>query len=176
MTPPAERLRRLERDPHTEARTDRRDDTAADRRLDRLARILDSAVRIPGTELRVGLDPLIGLIPGLGDAVGALLSSYIVTEAARLGAPRVLLYRMAGNVALEALVGAVPVLGDAFDVVWKANERNVRLLQRWRAHPRQAQRTSRAGVVAVVGVLLASVALAVLGGALLVAALVAAIA
>src|SRR5688572_10740846 len=86
--------------------------------LDRLAWWLDSAIAVPGTRVRVGLDALIGLIPGIGDVTGMLMSSYIIAVAARRGAPPSTLARMAINVALEAFVGAVPILGDVFDALW----------------------------------------------------------
>lgn len=97
-------------------------------RLRRLAWLLDSSIRIPGTRWTVGIDALIGLVPGLGDAVGVLLSSYIVYQAARLGATRGVLARMVLNIAIEGLVGAIPILGDLFDAGFKANQRNIRLL------------------------------------------------
>ena len=97
------------------------------RALGRLAWLLDEAFRIPGTNQKVGIDPLIGLVPGVGDAIGALLSTYIIVEAARRGAPVWTVVRMLGNVAVETLVGAIPILGDLFDVVWKANMRNLAL-------------------------------------------------
>ena len=93
-----------------------------------LSYLLDNAIRIPGTRFRIGYDALIGLLPGVGDAAGLVLSAYIVWEAARLGAPVPTLLRMGGNVALETLVGAVPLLGDVFDAAWKANARNMHLL------------------------------------------------
>lgn len=98
-------------------------------RLRRLSRVLDAQWSIPGTRYRVGLDGLMGLIPGVGDAAGALLSTYILYEAMRLGAPRWVLLRMAANIGLETVVGALPVVGDLFDVAWKANTKNVALLQ-----------------------------------------------
>ncbi len=98
------------------------------RRTERLATLLDSAVGIPGTRWRVGLDALIGLIPGAGDIVGLLLGAWFLMEGARAGAPSPVLARMAGNIALDALVGVVPVLGDIFDIAFKANRRNARLL------------------------------------------------
>jgi hypothetical protein len=113
-------------------------------RLARLAWLLDSSIPIPGTRFSIGLDALIGLVPVLGDALGVFLSSYIVREAAALGAPRSILARMAFNVALEGLVGMIPLAGDVFDAAWKANQRNVRLLNAWLDHPRAAQRSSRA--------------------------------
>lgn len=111
--------------------------------LDRLAWYLDSAIKIPGFNARIGLDGLIGLIPGAGDTIGALLSSVVLSEAARLGAPKTVLLKMAFNIALDAVVGAVPVLGDLFDFVWKANQRNVHLLNDYLDNPRKTVVTSR---------------------------------
>lgn len=98
-------------------------------RLRSFARALDTAARIPGTDIRFGLDALLGLIPGAGDVAGGLASGYILVEGARLGASRATLLRMLGNILLEVFVGAVPVVGDLFDVAWKANRRNVELLE-----------------------------------------------
>ncbi len=111
--------------------------------LERLAWWLDSSIVVPGTRFRVGLDALIGLIPGVGDLIGAAPSAYIVAAAARRGLPRSVLLRMALNVGLEALVGVVPVLGDLFDAAWKANQRNVALLRQYAAVPRRAHAQSR---------------------------------
>jgi hypothetical protein len=113
--------------PRTTATAASRRDRLA--RLEFLARMLDTAFRIPGTGIRFGVDGVIGLAPGIGDAITTLLACWIVYEAHRLGAPRHLLAKMAGNVAIDGLVGAVPVLGDVFDVLWRANRRNVRLLR-----------------------------------------------
>jgi hypothetical protein len=119
-------------------------------RLRFLAWLLDSSIRIPGTRFTVGLDALIGLVPFLGDLIGVLVSSFIVGEAARLGASRTVLARMAFNVAVEGLVGLVPFAGDVFDAAWKANQRNVRLLEAWVERPRRAERASRLFVASVV--------------------------
>src|SRR6185295_404160 len=100
------------------------------RRLERLARLLDSEFRVPGTRFRFGVDGLIGLAPGVGDAIGLALSAYIVMEAWRLGVPPHFLVRMIANIVVESAVGAVPIAGDLFDFVWKANRRNVDLLLR----------------------------------------------
>jgi hypothetical protein len=100
------------------------------RRLDRFAFLLDAALRIPGTRWRIGLDGLLGFIPGLGDAATSLIALYPVIEAWRLGAPPAVLARMLGNLGLDLAVGAVPLLGDVFDVAFKANRRNVHLLRR----------------------------------------------
>jgi hypothetical protein len=98
-------------------------------RIDALANLLDTAFIVPGTNIRFGIDAMIGLIPGIGDAITTLMSLYIVREARELGAPRHLIARMLINVALDGVVGAVPLLGDAFDVMWRANRRNMALLQ-----------------------------------------------
>lgn len=100
----------------------------AEHPIRRLAWWLDDAVRIPGTQQRVGFDALIGLIPGVGDTLGALLSTYIIVEAARRGASVWMVARMLGNVGLETVIGAIPLLGDLFDVVFKANQRNLAIL------------------------------------------------
>lgn len=102
-------------------------DTAAVRRMQVVAYLLDDSVRIPGTSVRVGLDPLVGLLPLAGDAVAAVFSGYIVLESARLGVPYATLVRMVANVALDFAVGSVPLIGDLFDAVWKANRRNLEL-------------------------------------------------
>lgn len=98
-------------------------------RVRRLAWILDRSIPIGGGRA-IGLDPIIGLIPGLGDWIAATLSLYVLYEAARLGLPFPVLGRIALNILIEAIVGAVPVLGDLFDFVWQANVRNVRLVER----------------------------------------------
>ena len=98
-------------------------------RLDALATLLDTAFFIPGTNIRFGIDAMIGLVPGIGDAITTLMSLYIVREARALGVPRRVIARMLMNVALDGVVGAVPLLGDAFDVMWRANRRNMALLQ-----------------------------------------------
>ena len=109
-----------------------RPQSRADRiaRLDALANLLDTAFIIPGTNVRFGFDAMIGLVPGIGDAITTLISLYIVHEARELGAPRHLVARMLANVALDGVVGAVPFLGDAFDVMWRANRRNMALLRK----------------------------------------------
>jgi hypothetical protein len=98
-------------------------------RLDFIATLLDSAFLIPGTNVRFGLDGVVGLFPGIGDAITTAVSAWIVYEAKQLGVPKHMLARMIGNVALDGLVGAVPLVGDVFDVMWKANRRNIKLLR-----------------------------------------------
>src|SRR4051812_25630289 len=100
-----------------------------DRTLQSVEFLLDEAFRIPGTGIRFGLDGIIGLVPGLGDVVAGLLSAIIPIAAWLRGVPYVTLARMAANIAISVLVGSIPLLGDAFDIAWKANRRNYRLLQ-----------------------------------------------
>jgi len=120
------------------------------RRVRAVAILLDEAIRVPGTNLRFGIDPLVGLVPGLGDLLGGAASAYIVLEAARAGAPASVLLRMAMNVGIDTIVGGLPVLGDAFDFAWKSNTRNARLLARHLDAPVETRRASRALVVLLV--------------------------
>ena len=99
-------------------------------RLESLARIMDSAIRVPGTNITFGADAMMGVVPVLGNAATTLISAYIIWEARRLGVSRATMARMIGNVGLDALVGAVPVLGNIGDVFFKANRRNMALLRR----------------------------------------------
>jgi hypothetical protein len=108
-----------------------------------LAHLLDDGIRVPVIGVRFGLDPVIGLVPGFGDFAGAVLSSYIVILGARLGAPRPVVLRMIGNVAVDTFGGTVPLVGDLFDVAWKSNIRNVALLDRWIDEPGETHRASR---------------------------------
>ena len=99
------------------------------RKLDELADWLDSRFQIPGTNIRFGLDSILGLVPGIGDGVAALPSIYVVLCAQRLGATPWLLTRMSFNVLLDVTIGAIPIVGDLFDLGFKANRRNVALLR-----------------------------------------------
>ena len=140
-------------------------------RVRAMARVLDSAVRVPGTPIRFGLDAVLGLVPGVGDVVGAAAAGYVVLAAARLGAPPSVLVRMLLNVGVDTLVGTVPLVGDLFDIGWRSNTRNVALLERHLADPHGARAASGRVVAGVLlGILLLTVA-----GLLLVAALVAAL-
>jgi len=105
-------------------------ESAALNRVRRVARLQDEAIRVPGTDFRFGLDPVLSLLPVGGDALAAVISLYPVLEAARLGAPKRTLAAMLGLVTVDAVVGSIPVLGSVFDAVWKANEWNRRLLER----------------------------------------------
>lgn len=100
-------------------------------RIDALAKLLDVAFVLPGTKVRYGIDGLIGLVPIVGDLITTAISLWIVREARALGAPKYLVARMLGNVALDGVVGIVPFVGDAFDVMFRANMRNIRILKRW---------------------------------------------
>ncbi|MGH7807256.1 MAG: DUF4112 domain-containing protein [Thermodesulfobacteriota bacterium] len=101
------------------------------RLIRKLSYYLDNSIGIPGTGYRVGFDAIIGLIPGLGDVVGGILSAYIVYEASRLGVPKKTLLHMTFNVALETVIGAVPIVGDVFDAAWKSNTKNIFLLDKY---------------------------------------------
>jgi hypothetical protein len=146
---------------HVSSPTDNADLT----RVRRLARVLDTAIRIPGTNVRFGLDPIIGLIPGLGDVASAVLSGYVVLTGIKLGAPRSVIARMIANVAMDTVVGSVPIVGDLFDASWKSNQRNVALLERHVGVEPRAKSVSRlafgGSVVVLVLVALGGVALAV---------------
>lgn len=149
-----------------------------DRRMDELRRfawLMDNQFRIPGTNIRFGFDALVGLVPGLGDFAGAAASAVFLVQAARMGAPAPVLGRMALNVALETIIGSVPALGDLFDVAFKANQRNFRLMERLHLDPADADRTSRRSLVVLAavlgGVLLLIGILAVIIGVLIVRAI-----
>lgn len=100
-------------------------------RIEALSKLLDVAFVVPGTKIRYGIDGLIGLVPVVGDILTTAISLWIVREARALGAPKYLVARMLGNVALDGVVGLVPFAGDAFDVMFRANMRNMRILKRW---------------------------------------------
>ena len=120
--------------------------TIPQQRLDRMRRVgwlLDNSIPVPGTRFRLGIDQLIGLVPGIGDLIGGILSLYIIVEAYRFGVPRSLLARMGWNVALDTLVGEVPILGDLFDIGFKANIRNLALLDGYLQRPAEVRRSSR---------------------------------
>ena len=106
------------------------DSGSTTRRVRVLAQLLDNSISIPGTRYKIGLDPIVGLIPGIGDLIGAVLSAYIILEAARAEVPGFVLVRMLVNVGFDTLLGAVPAVGDLFDAAWKSNTRNVALLER----------------------------------------------
>ncbi|MEM7082883.1 MAG: DUF4112 domain-containing protein [Pseudomonadota bacterium] len=112
------------------------------RHLERLAWLLDNAIRVPFTQRRIGLDSLVGLVPGVGDAVGGLLSTWILIQGMRVRVPMFTLMQMIMNVAVEVVIGFIPVLGDLFDMGWKANHRNVKLLSDYLDRPAETARGS----------------------------------
>lgn len=117
------------------------DDDAAMQQRHSLAWWLDSSIPLPGG-FRIGLDGLIGLIPGIGDAVGGGLSTWMLYQAYKLNVPKVIMARMIINVLLDALLGSIPLIGDIFDFFWKANLRNAQLLDRYQQSPRRTYRKS----------------------------------
>lgn len=113
---------------------------------------MDNLVRVPGTQFRIGIDPLIGLIPGLGDTGAAMVSALALIQAARQGVPKIVLVRMSLNILLNELIGIVPVVGDAFSFWFKSNARNYELIKQHTASgvgPRQSRRSDWVFVVAV---------------------------
>jgi hypothetical protein len=118
-------------------------------RLRRYAYWLDSGIQIPGLRWRIGLDSILGLMPGVGDTAGAVLGGWVFVEALRTGIPAATLARMLLNLALDSTVGAVPILGDLFDFVWKANIRNIELLERHQHDPVRARRSDRVFIAAL---------------------------
>ena len=145
--PPVTRLRRLT--PGQEQRL------AA---LRRVARLLDSSMQLPGTAFRFGLDPILGLIPGIGDLVSPLFTLGIIWQARDLGVPRVVLMRMIFNVGIDTLVGIIPIAGDLFDFAWKSNDMNMALLERHayeERHPSTGDWTFVIGAIAVLLVIAA---------------------
>ncbi len=116
--------------PAYRAATNNYDDVAASvARVDALARLMDSQFKFPGTEVRFGLDAIIGIVPVAGDLISQVISSYIIWEARRLGVSRLTMVRMIGNSVIDTLIGSIPVAGDAFDVMFRANLKNLALLK-----------------------------------------------
>jgi Domain of unknown function (DUF4112) len=149
------------------------DKAASLQRLRSLAHLLDNAIGIPGTRFRIGIDPLIGLLPGGGDLVAAAFSVYIVWEAARLGLPRSTVTQMVSNLVLDAVGGTVPMLGDLLDVAWKANSKNVALLEAHLASSSEPLRKQKKADRFFVLALLLGFVLLVIGISTLVVALIA---
>lgn len=112
---------------------------------------MDNSIRVPFTGWRIGLDPLLGLLPGTGDLIGWAVSVHLMVAAAQLGGGAALLLRMLGNIMVDAATGVVPILGDLFDAAWKANVRNLRLLEEHVADPTTTARRSKWRVGAVLG-------------------------
>lgn len=117
---------------------------AAERRIGRVTHALDELIAVPGTPIRVGLDPVIGLIPIVGDAVAGIVGVWVVGEAARFGIPRVVVGRMAVNLVVDLAIGGIPVLGDLFDVAFRSNSRNLELFRRHALEPDASTRGDQA--------------------------------
>ena len=122
--------------------------------LKHISRLLDSAFVLPGTDIRFGLDPVLGLVPGLGDLASPLFAIALLWQGRDLGIPRVVQLRMIFNVAIDALVGLLPIAGDAFDVAWKANDRNLELLERHAYEYRRPSAGDWLFVIALIAILL----------------------
>ena len=118
-----------------------------------LALIMDELLRVPGTRFRVGLDPIIGLIPGIGDTASAITSALVLFHAARNGVPKVLLARMAANILINELIGIIPGVGDAFSFWFKSNSRNYELLRRHQVAPRASRKSDWIFLCAIFGLL-----------------------
>jgi hypothetical protein len=125
------------------------DSAAAERRIATVARLLDDLVTIPGTRHRIGLDSVVGLIPGAGDLVTAGVGVWILREAARFRLPTIVLARMVANVLVDLAVGAVPILGDLFDVAFRSNVRNLELFRRYASEPGASTASQRAFFIGV---------------------------
>lgn len=119
-------------------------------KLRSISRLLDNAIAIPGTKIRLGLDPILGLLPGGGDTITGGISAYIVVEAARMGVPREVLGKMVGNILIDSVAGTIPVVGDLFDVGWKSNVKNIELLEK---HLEIAE-TEKSNPLVVIGLIL----------------------
>ncbi len=119
-----------------------------------IARLMDSAVTIPGLNVRLGLDTLLGLLPGIGDAIGSAVGGYIILIASQLGVSRAVLARMTLNQGIDMLVGAIPFVGDLFDIGWKANLMNARLLEEALNDPQSTNRHSIGIIIALIAALL----------------------
>lgn len=139
-----------------------------------LANLLDNSISIPGTRFKFGFDAIIGLIPGVGDVLGAILSGYIVLEAARAEVPPVTLARMLVNIGIDTLLGTIPAAGDVFDAIWKSNLMNVALLEQHLGAPGAAARERRGStrtiilaVIVLLLILAAGLALGVFAARLL---------
>lgn len=143
----------------TEDPTDHESREALRRASDFLARVLDTALPIPGTRIRIGLDPIMGLVPGVGDALASVVGSAIVVMASQLQVPKIVMVRMSLNVLVNGVVGAIPVAGDFFSIWFRSNARNAELLRRHSASPRRASTVS--DWVFVASIILATLAVMV---------------
>lgn len=127
---------------------------AAERRLSWVSRLLDDAVVVPGTGRRIGVEPVIGVIPGVGDVFSAAVGIWLIAEAARFHLPRVVIARMALNTAVDLIVGIIPVAGDLFDFVFKSNSRNMDLFRRYASDPTASTREHRLVLIGALGLVI----------------------
>jgi hypothetical protein len=139
-----------------------------DRLIAFVTRLMDTAFTIPGTNIRFGLDPILGLLPGFGDTATAIVSALLIAQSARYGVPRIILARMAGNVLVNTALGSVPLVGDAFSVWFKSNARNYDLLRRHASTRRPGSWRDWAFVLGLLAAILALVVLLVVGAATLI--------
>ncbi len=142
------------------------------KKLDNLAWLLDNSIKIPGTSWKIGLDGILGLIPGVGDLAAGGLSTYILYQAVKLKVPKVILARMTLNILLESVIGVIPVFGDLFDFMFKANQRNVDLMRQYVLNPKDTAQQSTLAVVGVIVALFVVMGLMVWGMFALVAAVI----
>jgi len=120
------------------------------KKLDKLAWLLDNSIKIPGTSWKIGLDGIIGLIPGIGDLAAGGLSTYILYQAVKLKVPKAILARMTLNILLESVIGVIPVFGDLFDFAFKANQRNVDLMRKYVLNPKSTTQASTATILGII--------------------------
>ena len=119
------------------------------KQLERWAWLLDNSIRIPGTSIKMGLDSLISLIPGIGDITGGALSSYILLQAVNTGVSPIVIARMAVNIVLDMLIGMIPLIGDIFDISFKANLRNIELMTSYFNSPQEAVKRNTISIVII---------------------------
>ena len=122
---------------------------AAERRIERVTHALDELVGIPGTPVKVGLDPVVGLIPVVGDVISGIVGAWVIAEAARFGIPRIVLARMTVNLVVDLAIGLIPFLGDLYDFVFRSNSRNLALFRRHALEPEASTRGEAAFFIGV---------------------------
>ncbi|MEG4417656.1 DUF4112 domain-containing protein [Microcoleus sp. LAD1_D5] len=127
---------------NSSANTPNKSHVASLRRLRRISHLLDNAIPIPGTKYRIGLDPILGLIPGGGDLISSIFAGYVVFKSAQMGVPQETLVKMATNIVFDTVAGTVPVAGDLLDVAWKANVKNIELLDAHLGSPEQGKKAN----------------------------------
>ena len=123
-------------------------------RLKRLSERLDNTFTIPGTKYKIGIEALIGAVPIIGDLIGGILASYIMYSGVKMGAPPRIIARMAVNIAIDFAIGSIPIIGDLFDLVWKANKKNVELIEDTTLDDKEEQKLNYLIITALILVLL----------------------